>query len=147
MRNTTFLFAQSFPTCCTELVSLHNRILCFPGGSVVKNLPAMKEMRFWSLGQEDPLEEEMATHSSQYSCLENFMDRGAWWATIWGHKRLRHSLATKHPFPDCSFEWSGKLFPQRLKHLNLATKFICEIFKWLQCLERSENCENSWTFN
>ena len=33
----------------------------------VKNLPAMQEkqeMRIQSLGQEDPLEEEMATHSS-----------------------------------------------------------------------------------
>ena len=30
----------------------------------VKNLPAMQETRFQSLGQEDPLEKEMATHSS-----------------------------------------------------------------------------------
>ena len=30
---------------------------------MVKNLPAMQEMRVGSLGQEDPLEEEMATHS------------------------------------------------------------------------------------
>ena len=30
----------------------------------VKNLPAMKETWVQSLGQEDPLEEEMATHSS-----------------------------------------------------------------------------------
>ena len=35
-----------------------------------------------SLGWEDPLEKEMATH--QYSCLENFMDRGAWWPTVHG---------------------------------------------------------------
>ena len=31
---------------------------------VVKNPPAMQEMRVRSLGQEDSLEEEMATHSS-----------------------------------------------------------------------------------
>ena len=30
----------------------------------VKNLPAIQETRVWSLGQEDPLEKEMATHSS-----------------------------------------------------------------------------------
>ena len=30
----------------------------------VKNLPAMKESWVQSLGQEDPLEKEMATHSS-----------------------------------------------------------------------------------
>ena len=31
---------------------------------MVKNLPAMQKMRVQSLGQEDPLEKEMATHSS-----------------------------------------------------------------------------------
>ena len=33
----------------------------FPGGSVVKNLPAMQEMWVLSLGQEDPLEKGMAS--------------------------------------------------------------------------------------
>ena len=36
----------------------------FPGGSVIKNLPAKKEMWDLALGGEDPLEKEMATHSS-----------------------------------------------------------------------------------
>ena len=31
---------------------------------MVKNLPAMREARVRSLGQEDPLEKKMATHSS-----------------------------------------------------------------------------------
>ena len=31
---------------------------------IVKNLPAMREIRVRSLGQEDPLEEVVATHSS-----------------------------------------------------------------------------------
>ena len=35
----------------------------FPSGSAVKNLPAMQETWVRSLGQEDPLEEEMATYS------------------------------------------------------------------------------------
>ena len=41
--------------------------LFVPGGSVVKNLPAMqkaKETQVQSLGWEDPLEEGMTTHSS-----------------------------------------------------------------------------------
>ena len=41
---------------------------------VVKPLPAMQETRVQSLGQEDPLEKEMATHSStlawKISCKE-----------------------------------------------------------------------------
>ena len=39
----------------------------FPGGTVVKNLPAnagMQKTGVQPLGGEDPLEEEMATHSS-----------------------------------------------------------------------------------
>ena len=36
----------------------------FPGGSVVKNPPAMQETWVQSLGGEDPLQKEMATHSS-----------------------------------------------------------------------------------
>ena len=36
----------------------------FLGGSVVKNPPAKQETQVQSLDQEDPLEKEMATHSS-----------------------------------------------------------------------------------
>ena len=36
----------------------------FPGGSAVKNLPAMQKMPVWFLSQKDPLEKEVATHSS-----------------------------------------------------------------------------------
>ena len=41
----------------------------------------MKKTRVQSLGQEDPLEQEMAT-LLQSSCLGNPMDRGALWATV-----------------------------------------------------------------
>ena len=36
----------------------------FPSGSVVKNLPSMQETWVGSLGWEDPLDKEMATHST-----------------------------------------------------------------------------------
>ena len=36
----------------------------FPGGLVVKKVPAMKEIQVQPLGREDPLEKEMATYSS-----------------------------------------------------------------------------------
>ena len=36
----------------------------FPGGLGVKNPPAMQEIKVQSLGQEDPLEEVIGTHSS-----------------------------------------------------------------------------------
>ena len=31
----------------------------------------------------------------QYSCLENFMDRGAWWASVHGAERVGHDWVTK----------------------------------------------------
>ena len=34
------------------------------GGSEVKNMPAVQEIQVRSLGWEDPVEKEMATHSS-----------------------------------------------------------------------------------
>ena len=39
-------------------------IMGFPGGSVVMNPPSEQEMQVQSLGQEDILEKEIATHSS-----------------------------------------------------------------------------------
>ena len=47
----------------------------------VKNLPAMQETQVQSLGQEDPLEEGMATHSSILPWRIP-MDRGAWQAIV-----------------------------------------------------------------
>ena len=36
----------------------------FPGGSAVKNPPAVQKNPIWFLGREGPLEKGMATHSS-----------------------------------------------------------------------------------
>ena len=50
----------------------------------VKNSPAMQEtqeMWVWSLGQEDPLEKEMATRSSILA-WKNSVDRGVWQAIV-----------------------------------------------------------------
>ena len=48
-------------------------ILGFLSGSVVKNPPAMQETQVQSLGWEDPLEKEMATHSSIFSILSRYI--------------------------------------------------------------------------
>ena len=66
----------------------------FCGGSVVKSLPAMQEIKeMWvqSLGQEDPLEEEMATHSSILAWRIPWMGY-----CPWGHKESDTTEVTEH---------------------------------------------------
>ena len=75
----------------------------FPDGSAVKNLPAVQETWVRSLGLEDPLEEELATHSSILA-----------WETPWTHKpgRLQamgsqtvgHNLVTKLQYKNETFK-------------------------------------------
>ena len=59
------------------------QILGFPGGSMVKNPPASAgDLNSIPVSGRSPGEGN--GNSLQYSCLGNFMDRGAWWATVHG---------------------------------------------------------------
>ena len=55
-------FSQSI--CPIVGLLCHMVVWGFPGGSDVKNLPAVQETWVWSLDWEDPVEKGMATHSS-----------------------------------------------------------------------------------
>ena len=61
-------------------LAVSNEREVFPGGSAFKNLLEMLEMQVRSLGRENTLEGR--GNPLQYSCLENPMGRGAWWATV-----------------------------------------------------------------
>ena len=77
----------------TNIADYINEFLGFPGGSMVKNPPVKVETRVWSLGQGDPLEKEMATHSSTLA-----------WRILWteepgglqvtGSQRIGHDWVT-----------------------------------------------------
>ena len=58
----------------------------------------MEETQVQSLGPEDPLEKEMASHTSIPACLCS-TDRGTWWATVHGVTRAGHDLVPKPPSP------------------------------------------------
>ena len=58
----------------------------------VKRLPTMRETRVRSLGRESPPGEGNG-NPLQYSCLENPMDRGAWWATVHGIAKSQTRLS------------------------------------------------------
>ena len=86
----------------------------------LKHLPTMRETRVPSLGQEDPLEKEMVT-PFQYSCLENPMDREAWWATVQGVAKnwtglSIHTHSHKHS--------KGQKFPSASVHRHISVAGI-----------------------
>ena len=81
--------------------------LGFPGGSVVKNPPAMQEtLCVWSLGQEDPLEKEMATLSSILAWEIPWTEEPGS-LSPWGHRRVGHDLVTKTPPPVSLYSIAG----------------------------------------
>ena len=72
-------------------------IFGFPGGPEGNNPPAMQETWVWVLRWEDPLEENVATHSSILAWRIS-MDRGPGGLQSVGLQRLRHDWATQHTY-------------------------------------------------
>ena len=75
----------------------------FPGGSVVKNPPAKQEIQVRSRGQEDPLEEEIATYSSIPAWGNPWTEEPGGLQSM-GLQRGGHDLATEPPPPSL---WRG----------------------------------------
>ena len=62
---------------------------------LVKNPPAIQETWVRSLGWDDP---PGKGYPLQYSCLENPVDRGAWWATVCGAAKSQTRLTNTGTF-------------------------------------------------
>jgi len=67
-------------------------VCAFLVAQLIKNLPVIQDTQVQSLsGRRSPGEGNGNPHTPhstlQYSCLENSMDRGAWWATVHGVAR------------------------------------------------------------
>ena len=77
-----------------------SKLSCFQASQVAQwsrirlSMQETQEMQVRSLGQEDPLEEEMATHSSILAWRIP-MDRGVWWATAHGVAKSQTRQATE----------------------------------------------------
>ena len=69
--------------------------MSFPGGSVVKNLPA-NAGDMGSIPGSGRSPGEGNGNTFQYSCLENPMDRGAWWAAVHGVAKSWTQLSDFH---------------------------------------------------
>ena len=70
----------------------------FPGGAVVKNPPAKAEDagEVGSIHGPGISPEGGNGNPLPYSCLENAMDRRAWWATVHGVAESQTQLSTEH---------------------------------------------------
>ena len=101
--NTTYLAAYPCSTLSSAVFILLLStspvffILTEPFSQLVKNLPAMQETWVQSPGEGNG-------HPFQYSCLENPMDRGAWWASVHGVTKDSEQLSTQdHVFHTTHF--------------------------------------------
>ena len=65
----------------------------FPGGQMVKNIPAMQEPRVWFLSGEDPLEKRMPTHSSILAWRISWAEEPGGLQSM-GSQRDGHNLVT-----------------------------------------------------
>ena len=94
-------FLSCLWTCLFLLLMLRTRICHFDirnilraslVGQMVKHLPVMRETWVWSLGQEDPLEKEMATHSSTLAWKILWREEPGTWQSM-DLQRIRHDWA------------------------------------------------------
>ena len=77
------------------LLHIHTHVKTSLVAQMVRNLPAMWETQVWFLGWEDPLEKELATHSSILAWRIP-MDRGAWRATAHGGHKEQDTTERPH---------------------------------------------------
>ena len=130
-----FLLQGIFPTQGSNLRLLNCR--GFPGGSEVKAsafnawdpglIPASG--RSPGEGNGNPL---------QYSCLENPMDGGAWWATVHGRNELDVTEWLHSHFLCC---WAPREAPTQLE---VVSELTCVTVNVLQCLQINLSLETAW---
>ena len=81
-------------------------------------------------------------HPLQYSCLENSMDRGAWWATVHGVPRVEHNFVPKPP-PQLIAE-DMNLKPRSVGLSNLASLLYVLLFSsWNELVEKGDDTPGS----
>ena len=76
-------------------LSFRGVIICIPGASLVAHSPVVQKMQVRSLGQEDPLEEDVATHCSILTWVIAWTDEPGGLHSM-GSKRVGHDSACMH---------------------------------------------------
>ena len=94
---------------------------------MVKCLPAMRETRVWTLSREDPLEREIATHSSTLAWKIPWMEKPAKLQSM-GSQRVGHDWATLLSLFTFSKVATESNSAQFLQHLLKNVHNIAQIF-------------------
>ena len=131
---------QPLPPNCTSL-SLHldkwlgfgdEPILyqAFLVAQMVKRLPAKFETQVWSLGREDPLEKEMATHSGTLAWKIPWTEEEPCMLQSMGLQRVGHNWSTSISFLlkyDDTLDWTGLLILGNKPHLQNHYGLSCSV--------------------
>ena len=94
-------------------------------------------------------------NSLQYSCLENSLDRGAWWAAVYGVAQSRRRLKRLSRYA-CIGEGNGKLLQysclENPRDRGASWAAVCRVAQsqtWLKWLSSSSSCRErealAWT--
>ena len=101
-----------------------------------KNLPAMKEILFRSLDQEDPLEEEKATHSSILAWRIPWTKEPGWLQSM-GSQRVRHywlaNILTFTRHCGCNRIFCMENFRVNISHF-ICIELLSELFSFKRVL-------------
>ena len=113
----------------------------FPGGSVVKTCLPVQEMQVQSLGREDSLEKEMATHSSILACILTLFP-------IPGQARKCHLLLPKSScfhdyYSDAQFIPDPRLFSQQCLGVGCTPGYLLNTAEVLKKLSRHYSDQHS----
>ena len=112
----------------------------FPGGSVVKRLPA-NAGDLGSIPGSERSPGEGKGNPLQYSCLENSMDRGGWQATVLGvakspTQRSNKTTATTQPLMLCLVHGKGSVVGSWNIIIPTATVSFFLTISTCQCLPK-----------
>ena len=135
MRSQT-LNQQGIPFFGGEVLSFF--ILGFPDGSDGEESACSEGDLVQSLSQKHPLEKRI-DYPFLYSCLENSMDRGAWWAIAhvpWDCKELdttKQLVLPLHTLKLCSDNWLWLEFPVSCELLILNAFSSAYALQWIIC--------------
>ena len=132
--------------CCSRKQNLNDPKVRLSSqvAQMVKRLPAMQETWVWSLGWEDPLEKEMATHSSILAWKIPWTEEPGRLQSV-GSKRVRHDWMTLLSLFKVRLSHCKMLrFPMNQAAIQLLFYSITRIYWFHKCFSGASNTQKHY---